>query len=335
MSPADLKKGAIFLGQYRVDRLLGRGGIGEVWQAYDFQLKRAVAIKVTLRDVAAEPGYAERFERETQVVAQFKHPNICRGTPPGRSRTTSRSQLYMVMEAVEGQSLALMLRIVKRFDETSACYYASQLLEALHEAHEKKSSTVTSSPRTYIVGQGRHVTVIDFGIAKARGTSREVGGTRKGRAAPRATLRIGTPRYMSPEQMEGRESTAVAISMRSGFLLYLMLSGDFAYPDPRRRGRDGDPDGAPRSGAGPAPDGGAGSSRRSWARSCSGCSRRTRTSATRAPRKRRSICRRTCAAGSIPSTRWRGRWRPTGGRIAHKAVYDHSQRPTPQKAAAG
>ena len=229
MNDHELRRGAVFLGQYRIDALLGRGGMGEVWRAWDLRLKRPVALKVMLRELTEEPGYVERFERETQVVAQFKHGNIGRIYAAGPIPDRQPLQLYMAMEMIEGMSLRLILVTVKRLDETSALYYAVQVLEALEEAHAKKIIHRDVKPENVIIGKDGHATVIDFGIAKGHGTTRDAdGATRRG--ADRITHRIGTPRYMSPEQVRGGEITAASDLYAVGVLLYQMLSGDFPYP---------------------------------------------------------------------------------------------------------
>ncbi len=148
-----LRKGAIFRDQYRVEARLGRGGMGEVWRAYDMQLKRGVAIKVVLQEHTEEPGYVEGFEREMQVIAQFKHANICRVYAAGPIPDREPVQLYMVMELIDGQPLSLMLRVAKRLDETSACFYALQILEALIAAHERKIIHRDIKPENILVGR--------------------------------------------------------------------------------------------------------------------------------------------------------------------------------------
>ncbi|WP_437476566.1 serine/threonine-protein kinase [Sorangium sp. So ce1014] len=208
--------GALFQGRFLIDRLLGRGGMGEVWAALDTALERPVAIKIVHRALAGEARYAERFLRETKLVARVAHPNLVRLYDAG---ATAAGQLFMVMERVSGVPLREMLAGGARLDVVRALHYAIQIADALSTAHEAELVHRDVKPENVLVSGGVHARLLDFGVAKdARGP----GLTGQGSV-------VGTLRYMAPEQIAGRAVDGRADLYALGVVTYEMLAGAHPY----------------------------------------------------------------------------------------------------------
>ncbi|XXX72623.1 serine/threonine-protein kinase [Sorangium sp. So ce134] len=208
--------GALFQGRFLIDRLLGRGGMGEVWAALDTALERPVAIKIIHRELAGEARFAERFLRETKLVARVAHPNLVRLYDAGRA---ADGRLFMVMERVFGASLREMLAGGARLDVVRALHYAIQIADALSTAHEAELVHRDVKPENILVSGGVRARLLDFGVAKdARGP----GLTGQGSL-------VGTLRYMAPEQIAGRAVDGRADLYALGVVLYEVLAGAHPY----------------------------------------------------------------------------------------------------------
>ncbi|WP_437284420.1 serine/threonine-protein kinase [Sorangium sp. So ce406] len=208
--------GALFQGRFLIDRLLGRGGMGEVWAAFDTTLERPVAIKSIHRALAGEARYADRFLREMKLVARVAHPSIVRLYDAG---ATADGRLFMVMERVFGVSLREMIAGGTRLDVVRALHYAIQIADALSTAHAAGLVHRDVKPENILVSNGVHARLLDFGVAK---DARGLGLTRQGSV-------IGTSRYMAPEQVAGSAVDARADVYALGVVLYEMLAGVHPY----------------------------------------------------------------------------------------------------------
>ncbi|XYH93372.1 serine/threonine-protein kinase [Sorangium sp. So ce1128] len=214
-----LSTGALFQGRFLIDRLLGRGGMGEVWAALDATLERPVAIKIIHRALAGEARYAERFLREMKLVARVAHPNIVRLYDAG---ATADGRLFMVMERIFGVALREMIAGGARLDVVRALHYAIQIADALSTAHEAELVHRDVKPENIVVSAGVHARLLDFGVAKdARGLGL-VALTRQGSV-------VGTSRYMAPEQIAGSAVDARADLYALGVVMYEMLAGAHPY----------------------------------------------------------------------------------------------------------
>lgn len=220
--------GQVVLDHFRLDVLLGRGGQGEVWQAFDLRLKRKVAIKFLLRELAEDPDYVARFEREMQIVARFQHHNIARIYDAGRWD----GRLCMVMELLKGKSLRQVLAEHRPapLPLKKALFIAIQVLESLREAHEEGIVHRDINPANVIVGKKGHTWVVDFGIAVRREVTRDPARQASAPRAGGASSMIGTPWFMSPEQVNGEPVDHRADLYALGMLLYVMLSAQFPFP---------------------------------------------------------------------------------------------------------
>ncbi|MFN0172926.1 MAG: protein kinase domain-containing protein [Bryobacteraceae bacterium] len=214
-SPMALGAGAQ-LGPYRIECLLGKGGMGEVFRGTDTRLGRPVAIKVSAQE------FSERFEREARTISALNHPHICTlydvGTLPSGSR-------YLVTELVEGESLSDWL---KRSPESKQCVaIAEQVLEALRAAHGAGILHRDLKPANIMVRTDGYAKVLDFGLAK-RIRALTSADTTASLSVPGQI--VGTIRYMSPEQIRGLELDVRSDLFAFGIVFYEMLAGRHPWP---------------------------------------------------------------------------------------------------------
>jgi len=211
------------IGIYRVEALIGAGGMGEVYRARDTKLGRDVAVKVLPRHFTSDPNRLTRFEREARVLAALNHPHI--GAIYGLE--DAGGVLALVLELVDGETLAD--RIERgALPLTHALAIARQISEALDAAHEKGIVHRDLKPANIKITSDGAVKVLDFGLAKASGVTATpdlarspaatVGGTREG-------LILGTAAYMSPEQAQGKSVDSRSDVFSFGVVLYEMLTG--------------------------------------------------------------------------------------------------------------
>lgn len=221
------------LGSYQITSLLGKGGMGEVYRARDSKLKRDVAIKILPDEFARDPDRVSRFQREAEALAALNHQNIAAIYDMRQSGTTR----FLVLEFVEGDTLADVLR--KRgalpLDETSNI--AKQICEALEAAHERGIVHRDLKPANVKIMPDGKVKVLDFGLAKALESSTSGPGQSEGfsnsptlsMAGTNAGIILGTAAYMSPEQARGRTVDRRSDIFAFGSLLYEMLAGRQAF----------------------------------------------------------------------------------------------------------
>jgi serine/threonine protein kinase/ribosomal protein L40E len=215
--------GRVIEGKYRIDSLIGAGGMGSVYQATRLLIGDEVAIKILHTERVVDPHAAERFRREAQAAARLKHPSAVSIYDFGVSRDGLQ---YLVMEMIEGRSL----REVARDGPLNAAFAAavtSQVCAALDEAHRRHIVHRDIKPDNIILNStptGLRVKVLDFGIAKLRDdTASHL--TQTGSV-------MGTPHYMSPEQCLGEELDNRADVYSVGVVLYEMLCGRVPFNSP-------------------------------------------------------------------------------------------------------
>ena len=221
------------LGSYEILSALGAGGMGEVYRARDPKLNRDVAIKVLLPAVANDPERLARFRREAQVLASLNHPNIAHI----HGLEDSHGLCAIVMELVEGPTLADRIAAGPDARSTTRCRSRKQIAEALEAAHEQGIVHRDLKPANIKVRPDGTVKVLDFGLAKALDPP---AGTEAGAAlansptltSPAMTQRgviLGTSAYMSPEQAKGYAADKRSDVWAFGCVLYEMLTGRRAF----------------------------------------------------------------------------------------------------------
>jgi arylsulfatase A-like enzyme len=201
--------GQILANRYRMVGPLGRGGMGEVYRADDLKLGQPVALKFLPRDVERDPERLERFLAEVRLSLRVTHPNVCRvfdiDDVDGRH--------FLSMEYVDGEDLASLLRRIGRLPEDKAVEIARQLCAGLAAAHEAGVLHRDLKPSNVMIdGRGR-AKITDFGLASA--TSGVAG----------REARVGTPQYMAPEQLDGRELSVRTDVYSLGLVLYELFTG--------------------------------------------------------------------------------------------------------------
>jgi Tol biopolymer transport system component len=237
MSPhllSDLPPAAMagrLLGGYRLQALIGAGGMGEVYRARDQRLERDVAIKILPHAFTSDPDRLARFEREARMLASLNHPNIC-GIYGIEESDGIR---FLILELVEGETLAARLATAPRLRSGDAglsppvaLTSARQIAEALEAAHERGIIHRDLKPANVKITPDGVVKILDFGLAKivVGGQSTpgltHPGGTREGAV-------IGTAAYMSPEQARGLPVDRRTDIWAFGCVLYEMLTGHAAF----------------------------------------------------------------------------------------------------------
>ena len=195
------------LGRYVIEAPLGKGGMGEVFRARDTRLGRAVAIKVS------DAQFSARFEREARAISALNHPHTCTLHDVGPN--------YLVMELVEGESLADRLKKGPlTLDETLR--YGGQIADALDAAHVKSITHRDLKPGNIMISKTAGVKVLDFGLAKIRANANDT--------VTQSTIVMGTPAYMAPEQIQGKEADARTDIYALGLVLSEMVTGKRSLP---------------------------------------------------------------------------------------------------------
>ena len=205
--------GSTIAARYRIIALLGRGGMGEVYRADDLTLNQPVALKFLPREVAENPAALERFRNEVRVARRVSHPNVCRVYDLGEVD----GSFFLSMEYVDGEDLGALLRRIGRLPQDKALEIARRLCAGLAAAHEKGVLHRDLKPANVMLDGRGQVLLTDFGLA---GLADSFDATE---------VRNGTPAYMAPEQLAGREVTVKSDIYSLGLVLYEILTGKRAF----------------------------------------------------------------------------------------------------------
>ncbi|MDR1355670.1 MAG: Stk1 family PASTA domain-containing Ser/Thr kinase [Propionibacteriaceae bacterium] len=214
-----MTKPIVLTGRYRLEDVIGRGGMAEVWRASDSRLDRQVAVKRLRPDLASDPVFQARFQREAQSAAGMNHPNIVAVYDTGAEVDPTNSILvpYIVMELVSGETLREMMRRGVIIGPTRAFEYVTGVLDAVGFSHSRGIIHRDIKPANVMITTDGQVKVMDFGIARAVADADAT-------MTQTATV-IGTAQYLSPEQARGDTVDARSDIYAVGCLLYELLTG--------------------------------------------------------------------------------------------------------------
>lgn len=202
--------------RYRIDAVVGAGGMATVFEAFDQTLERPVAVKVMRREVIGEPDQLERFRREARAAAKLSHPHIVTVIDAGEEN----NRPYIVFEFVEGETLKQRIKSEGPLPVTEAVAYAIEIGSALMAAHGAGLVHRDVKPQNVLLDQHGHAKVADFGIA--RELEANDGLTKTGRV-------LGTTDYVSPEQAMGEDVTGQSDVYSLGIVLFEMLTGEVPF----------------------------------------------------------------------------------------------------------
>jgi serine/threonine-protein kinase len=211
--PGRFAPGELIADRYRIVGLLGRGGMGEVYRADDLKLEQPVALKFLPEALQRDPELLARFYNEVRMARQVSHAAVCRVHDIGEVEGTA----FLSMEFVDGEDLAFLLKRIGRLPGDKAIDVARQISAGLAAAHARGVLHRDLKPANIMLdGEGR-ARITDFGLAGLADSLRG------------ADTRSGTPAYMSPEQLEGREVTARSDVYALGLVLYELVTGRRAF----------------------------------------------------------------------------------------------------------
>jgi HAMP domain-containing protein/predicted Ser/Thr protein kinase len=212
---ADLVLGHAFANRYRIEQILGRGGMGVVYKAIDQQLDEVVAIKTLPGDVMTRsPEDLERFKREIRLARKITHRNVLRTYDYGEAEGV----YFISMEFVRGYTLSELLDEApqRQMPSRASVGITRQICRGLHAAHEQGIIHRDIKPQNVLIDAKGEVKLMDFGIARLAESPEGV---------TQAGLIVGTPHYMSPEQVQGKQLDARSDVYSMGVLIYEMLTG--------------------------------------------------------------------------------------------------------------
>jgi len=199
--------------RYRIVALLGRGGMGEVYRAEDLRLSQVLAIKFLPEALSRDESALGRFHSEVRVARQVSHPNVCRVFDIGDANGLP----FLTMEYIDGEDLSSLIRRIGRLPQDKAVEVSRQVCAGLAAAHERGVVHRDLKPANVMLDGAGKARITDFGLAG-------IAATLQG-----ADVRAGTPAYMAPEQLAGKEVTIKSDIYSLGLLMYELLTGRRTY----------------------------------------------------------------------------------------------------------
>ncbi|HSK72603.1 MAG TPA: serine/threonine-protein kinase [Pyrinomonadaceae bacterium] len=209
LNDGKLVAGTVLASRYRIIGLLGKGGMGEVYRAEDLKLNQTVALKFLPDKLEKNTAALERFIGEVRTARQVSHPNVCRVFDIGEID----GKHFLSMEYIDGDDLSSLLRRIGRLPSDKAVEISRQICLGLHAIHDAGILHRDLKPANIIIDSRGKARITDFGIA---GLEEDVS---------KEEIRVGTPAYMSPEQITGREVTQKSDIYSLGLLLYEIFTG--------------------------------------------------------------------------------------------------------------
>jgi serine/threonine protein kinase/Tfp pilus assembly protein PilF len=207
----ELTTGSTFAGRYQIIEELGKGGMGKVYKAQDTEIKEKVAIKLIKPEISLDKKTIERFQNELKFARKISHRNVCRMYDLNKEEGT----YYITMEYVSGEDLKSFIRRSEKLTVGKAMSIAKQLCDGLAEAHGLGVVHRDLKPSNIMIDTNGNARIMDFGIARSL----------KGKGITGPGVMIGTPEYMSPEQVEGKDVDQRSDIYSLGVILYEMVTG--------------------------------------------------------------------------------------------------------------
>jgi len=207
----ELTRGIVFAGRYEIIEELGTGGMGKVYRAFDKQIEEEVAIKQLKPEIATDKRTIERFRNEIKVARKITHKNVCRMHDLNQADKT----FYITMEYVRGEDLKSVIHRMEKLTVGKALSIGRQIAAGLSEAHKLGVVHRDLKPHNIMIDKEGNAKIMDFGIARSLGAE---GSTGEG-------VIVGTPEYMSPEQVEGKDVDRRSDIYSLGIILYEMVTG--------------------------------------------------------------------------------------------------------------
>jgi serine/threonine protein kinase/Tfp pilus assembly protein PilF len=211
----ELAPGETFAGRYQVIEDLGQGGMGRVYKVYDTEVREKLALKLLNPEIASDDRTIERFRSELRLARTISHRNICRMHDLGRDGST----YFITMEYVPGEDLKSLIHRIGALPVGKAVSLAREVCAGLAEAHRVGVVHRDLKPQNIMIDRDGNARIMDFGIARSI----------KGRGITGANVLIGTPEYMSPEQVEGKEAGPRSDLYSLGIVLFEMLTGRLPF----------------------------------------------------------------------------------------------------------
>jgi serine/threonine-protein kinase len=218
MGILDILEAGSQIDSYRIDQPIARSGMASIFRATDLRDNRVVALKIPHPDMEADPIFFDRFHREAGIGARLNHPNVMRVF-----NNEKRSRVYMVMEWCEGRLLRQIIDEGK-LSHGRAMKIADGVLQALDYIHANGVVHRDLKPENIMVDENNHIKLIDFGIASDNSARRLT--------YANFTATLGTPNYISPEQVKGKRGDGRSDIYSMGVILYEMLTGKLPFTGP-------------------------------------------------------------------------------------------------------
>jgi serine/threonine protein kinase/Flp pilus assembly protein TadD len=211
----ELTTGSTFAGRYQVIEELGHGGMGRVYKVFDTHIKEKIALKLLRPEMALDQATVERFSNELKFARKISHRNVCRMFDMGKAEGTT----FITMEFVPGEDLKKFIRKSGQLGAGRAVLIGKQICEGLAEAHHLGVVHRDLKPQNIMVDEDGNARIMDFGIARSL----------SGKGITGAGVLIGTPEYMSPEQVEGKDVDQRSDIYSLGVILFEMVTGHVPF----------------------------------------------------------------------------------------------------------